>query len=49
MTTSSLAIDLGLLGDYARAIEMATEAHEGFGQIFHASHPGPWPRPTIWP
>ncbi|MDX3596102.1 FxSxx-COOH system tetratricopeptide repeat protein [Streptomyces sp. ID03-2B] len=39
MTTSSLAIDLGLLGDYARAIEMATEAHEGFGQIFHDSHP----------
>ncbi len=50
MTTSSLAIDLGLLGDYARAIEMATEAHEGFGQIFHDSHdpgrrqqPGPEP------
>ncbi|MET9207868.1 FxSxx-COOH system tetratricopeptide repeat protein [Streptomyces bacillaris] len=39
MTTSSLAIDLGLLGDYERAIELATEAHEGFGQIFHDSHP----------
>ncbi len=39
MTTSSLAIDLGLLGDYEQAIELATEAHEGFGQIFHDSHP----------
>ncbi|MFJ9639751.1 FxSxx-COOH system tetratricopeptide repeat protein [Streptomyces sp. NPDC101178] len=39
MTTSSLAIDLGLLGDYGRAIELATEAHEGFGQIFHDAHP----------
>ncbi|MFJ8847795.1 FxSxx-COOH system tetratricopeptide repeat protein [Streptomyces cyaneofuscatus] len=39
MTTSSLAIDLGLLGDYGRAIELATEAHEGFSQIFHDSHP----------
>ncbi|MFF2720876.1 FxSxx-COOH system tetratricopeptide repeat protein [Streptomyces sp. NPDC058011] len=39
MTTSSLAIDLGLLGDYGRAIELATEAHEGFSQIFHDAHP----------
>ncbi|MDX3375732.1 FxSxx-COOH system tetratricopeptide repeat protein [Streptomyces sp. ME02-6991-2A] len=39
MTTSSLAIDLGLLGDYGRAIELATEAHDGFSQIFHDSHP----------
>ncbi|MFE3474632.1 FxSxx-COOH system tetratricopeptide repeat protein [Streptomyces bacillaris] len=39
MTTSSLAIDLGLLGDYEQAIELATEAHEGFGHIFHDSHP----------
>lgn len=39
MTTSSLAIDLGLLGDYARAIELATAAHEGFSQIFHDRHP----------
>ncbi|MEU1486103.1 FxSxx-COOH system tetratricopeptide repeat protein [Streptomyces sp. NPDC005752] len=39
MTTSSLAIDLGLLGDYGRAIELATAAHEGFSQIFHDRHP----------
>ncbi|WP_326696746.1 FxSxx-COOH system tetratricopeptide repeat protein [Streptomyces sp. NBC_01754] len=39
MTTSSLAIDLGLLGDYEQAIELATEAHEGFSQIFHDRHP----------
>ncbi|WP_405391692.1 FxSxx-COOH system tetratricopeptide repeat protein [Streptomyces sp. NBC_01102] len=39
MTTSSLAIDLGLLGDYGQAIELATKAHEGFGQIFHERHP----------
>ncbi|MFD9542057.1 FxSxx-COOH system tetratricopeptide repeat protein [Streptomyces sp. NPDC060022] len=39
MTTSSLAIDLGLLGDYGKAIELATKAHEGFGQIFHERHP----------
>ncbi|MGW8690443.1 FxSxx-COOH system tetratricopeptide repeat protein [[Kitasatospora] papulosa] len=39
MTTSSLAIDLGLLGDYAKAIELATAAHEGFSQIFHDRHP----------
>ncbi|MGH8967657.1 MAG: FxSxx-COOH system tetratricopeptide repeat protein, partial [Actinomycetes bacterium] len=38
MTTSSLAIDLGLLGDYGRAIELATEAHDGFNQIFHERH-----------
>ncbi|MEU1214133.1 FxSxx-COOH system tetratricopeptide repeat protein [Streptomyces sp. NPDC005791] len=38
MTTSSLAIDLGLLGDYTRAIELATEAHDGFNQIFHERH-----------
>ncbi|MEU8699376.1 FxSxx-COOH system tetratricopeptide repeat protein [Streptomyces sp. NPDC048680] len=38
MTTSSLAIDLGLLGDYERAIELATEAHDGFNQIFHERH-----------
>ncbi|MDF6021991.1 FxSxx-COOH system tetratricopeptide repeat protein [Streptomyces sp. JH34] len=39
MTTSSLAIDLGLLGDYTKAIELATAAHEGFSQIFHDRHP----------
>ncbi|MFF3303538.1 FxSxx-COOH system tetratricopeptide repeat protein [Streptomyces sp. NPDC002908] len=39
MTTSSLAIDLGLLGDYGKAIELATAAHEGFSQIFHDRHP----------
>ncbi|HEY9440931.1 MAG TPA: FxSxx-COOH system tetratricopeptide repeat protein, partial [Streptomyces sp.] len=39
MTTSSLAIDLGLLGDYGRAIELATEAHDGFNRIFHDRHP----------
>ncbi|WP_299537581.1 FxSxx-COOH system tetratricopeptide repeat protein [uncultured Streptomyces sp.] len=39
MTTSSLATDLGMLGDYSKAIELATEAHEGFGQIFHDGHP----------
>ncbi|MFF9686837.1 FxSxx-COOH system tetratricopeptide repeat protein [Streptomyces sp. NPDC014623] len=39
MTTSSLAIDLGLLGDYGKAIELATAAHEGFSQIFHERHP----------
>ncbi|MFG2431939.1 FxSxx-COOH system tetratricopeptide repeat protein [Streptomyces sp. NPDC048590] len=38
MTTSGLAIDLGLLGDYTRAIELATEAHDGFNQIFHERH-----------
>lgn len=49
MTTSSLAIDLGLLGDYARAIEMATEAHEGSGRSSTTPTPGPWPPPTTWP
>ncbi|MEE1740937.1 FxSxx-COOH system tetratricopeptide repeat protein [Streptomyces sp. BE147] len=39
MTTSSLAIDLGLLGDYGRAIELATDARDGFSQIFHDDHP----------
>ncbi|MEU1089176.1 FxSxx-COOH system tetratricopeptide repeat protein [Streptomyces sp. NPDC005892] len=39
MTTSSLATDLGMLGEYTRAIELATEAREGFGQIFHEGHP----------
>ncbi|WP_149180610.1 FxSxx-COOH system tetratricopeptide repeat protein [Streptomyces sp. TRM49041] len=39
MTTSGLAMDLGTLGDYGRAMELATEAHEGFQQIFHESHP----------
>ncbi|MFS0696132.1 FxSxx-COOH system tetratricopeptide repeat protein [Streptomyces nitrosporeus] len=39
MTTSSLAIDLGLLGDYESAIELATQAHDGFSQIFHERHP----------
>ncbi|MEV3930914.1 MULTISPECIES: FxSxx-COOH system tetratricopeptide repeat protein [unclassified Streptomyces] len=38
MTTSGLAIDLGLLGEYGRAIELATEAHDGFNQIFHERH-----------
>ncbi|ATW47775.1 FxSxx-COOH system tetratricopeptide repeat protein [Streptomyces peucetius] len=39
MTTSGLAMDLGTLGDYGKAMELATEAHEGFSQIFHESHP----------
>lgn len=39
MTTSGLAMDLGTLGEYGRAMELATEAHEGFSQIFHESHP----------
>ncbi|MFI6643394.1 FxSxx-COOH system tetratricopeptide repeat protein [Streptomyces sp. NPDC050504] len=39
MTTSGLAMDLGTLGQYGRAMELATEAHEGFSQIFHESHP----------
>ncbi|WP_326602827.1 FxSxx-COOH system tetratricopeptide repeat protein [Streptomyces sp. NBC_01800] len=39
MTTSSLATDLGTLGEYGRAIELATEATEGFSQIFHEAHP----------
>ncbi|MFI1017266.1 FxSxx-COOH system tetratricopeptide repeat protein [Streptomyces sp. NPDC020965] len=39
MTTSGLAMDLGTLGQYGRAMELATEAHDGFSQIFHESHP----------
>ncbi|WP_030205197.1 FxSxx-COOH system tetratricopeptide repeat protein [Streptomyces sp. NRRL S-87] len=39
MTTSGLAMDLGALGQYGKAMELATAAHNGFSQIFHEAHP----------
>ncbi|WP_406448603.1 FxSxx-COOH system tetratricopeptide repeat protein [Streptomyces sp. NBC_00876] len=39
MSTSSLATDLGALGEHIKATELATAATEGFGQIFSDWHP----------
>ncbi|MFJ3712070.1 FxSxx-COOH system tetratricopeptide repeat protein [Streptomyces sp. NPDC090053] len=39
MTTSALAMDLGALGEYSRAMTLAIEAYEGFKEIFDESHP----------
>ncbi|MDJ0343132.1 FxSxx-COOH system tetratricopeptide repeat protein [Streptomyces sp. H10-C2] len=39
MTTSGLATDLGTLGEFGPALEMATEAYNGFADLFGEDHP----------
>lgn len=39
MSTSGLAMDLGVLGDYSTALGLATDAYNGFAELFGHEHP----------